>query len=198
MINQKSKHTLWAEVVTNVISPPVVFIILALLTLSYAAVPTGKALLFTALYTAVAVLLPVAYILWSTYRGNITDIHMPNRNERYKPFIIGVVSSILTWILLALSGAPRTMMLLASFTVIDMSIIACITYFWQISIHTAAMGGAFAIVGALFGTSGAVVAAPFLVIVGAARLQLRRHTLRQVVAGALVGGSIAIIVFSRM
>ena len=68
----------------------------------------------------------------------------------------------------------------------DTLIVAIISYWWKISIHTASMACSLVALRYQFGVS----IFPFyllLLLVGQARIVLMRHTITQAIAGALLG-----------
>ena len=187
----------WTRIVTNLMSPPVVLLLTAVYVLNYAAVASASFVIYFGIYALFSVAPPSLYIGWAVYRGIITDIHMPKRSERFRPFILGVAGTIVTWVMLLVLRAPWSMMAYASFTVVDTLVITGITFFWQISIHAAAIGGATVIVGILSGPLTAAVVLPCAILVGIARIKLKRHTVGQVLAGATIGIATAIVFFYR-
>ncbi len=177
----------WAQIVSDVISPPVVWALMALPIAGRNARSPQDTLNWAGIYIFIVAMVPTFYIALQVRRGNITDLHMPNREERIRPFVVSTISTALATVLLYQINASAIMRLFAMSSLIQLVIMALITTMWQISIHTMSITGAVITAGTLFGIPIAIVLAPLIVIVALARLKLRRHTRAQVIAGFVVG-----------
>jgi hypothetical protein len=177
----------WAQIVSDVISPPVVWALMAIPIAARNARTPQDTLNWAGIYIFIVAMVPTFYIALQVRRGNITDLHMPNREERIRPFVVSTISTALATVLLYQINASAIMRLFAMSSLIQLVIMALITTMWQISIHTMSITGAVITSGTLFGIPIAIVLAPLIVIVALARLNLRRHTRAQVIAGFVVG-----------
>jgi hypothetical protein len=187
----------WARLVSNLLSPPLVWAVMIFTIAFHVTSNQTLALTYALVYGVMICLLPILYIAWMVRRGKISDLHMKERRERIIPFLISVLCSTLAWAALRLMNAPDILPLVAAVTLIQLSIMAVITLFWQISMHAMGITVAVVAMGVVFGVGAALVTSPLVPIVAAARLSLRRHTLAQVVAGALLGVLIPLLVVSR-
>lgn len=186
----------WARLVSNLCSPPMVWAVLVFpIAFRYAA-SRGEAITLALTFGVLVCLLPVVYIVWMVKRGKIGDIHMKERHERLRPFLVSIMCTALAWQVLRMMNAPEMLPMVAVFSVIQLAIMAVITLVWQISMHTMSITGAIVATGIVFGPASALVFSPLVPLVGAARLKLHRHTLGQVVAGSLIGGLIPLIILS--
>ncbi|MDQ7033527.1 MAG: hypothetical protein Q9P01_01450 [Anaerolineae bacterium] len=88
---------------------------------------------------------------------------------------------------------PPAFPLLALMTLVQMTFIALITLVWQISMHMMSIAGAAVITGIMFSTGSAMAMIPLVMLVGAARLRLKRHTPAQVIAGTIVGAFVPML-----
>jgi membrane-associated phospholipid phosphatase len=140
-------------------------------------------------------IVPMLFILYNVYTGQIGDIHMQHRHERYRPLLVTIVANVVALALLILQDAPVVMKLLAIMSLIEVVIISAVTLYWQISMHAMAITGATMAVGVLLSLTLALLMIPLIVLVGAARLRLDRHTPMQVFAGAMVGAFAPVILF---
>jgi hypothetical protein len=180
-------HSLWAKVVSDVVSPPVIWGIMAFPIAARNAPSPEAALLWATIYVLLVSIAPIVYILIQVRRGNITDMHMPLREERIRPFIVSTITAVAAAFLFYAINASMIMRLFTISSLIQLVIMALITTIWQISIHTVSVSGMVVTAGALFGTSTALILAPVILLVAVARLRLRRHTRAQVIAGIIVG-----------
>jgi hypothetical protein len=185
----------WARLVSDVLSPPVVWATLAIPIALRDASDQGVALAWAFVYILLVCLLPIVYIALMVKRGKITDIHMKVRGQRVRPFLISILCAAIAWALFYLMDAPSLMPIFALFSLIQLLVMLVITLIWQISIHAISISGATVALGVLFGTFPALVSAPLVVLVGAARIKLHRHTLAQVVVGTGVGVIIPLLLF---
>ncbi len=185
----------WAKIVSDVLSPPVVWIALSLIVSWNASATFGEGLYWAFIYSFFVCIMPVAFIVYQLYTGEIGDIHMQYRHERYKPLAITVVSTVVAWAILHALRAPMVVELLAIMSLVDVAIISVITLYWQISMHAMAITGATMAIGIIFNTPLAILTIPLIVLVGAARLSLDRHTPAQVFAGAMVGALAPVFLF---
>src|SRR5690606_17316656 len=115
--------------------------------------------------------------------------------ERIRPFIVTLLGSTAALAMLVAAGAPRLMPLFALFSLIQLALMTLITLVWQISVHSMSITGAVVTTGALYGVGPALVLFPLVPLVGAARYKLGRHTLSQIIAGAVVGATTSLLLF---
>lgn len=155
-----------------------------------------KALLWAAVYILLVCVLPIIYIFQMVQRGKITDIHMKVRQQRFKPFVVSLICTSIAWWTLRFLGAPAVLPLFALVSLIQLALMTLITLVWQISLHAMSIAGAAIATLLLFGTIPALLTLPLVFLVGAARLKLKRHTLAQVIAGAILGVIIPIMLLA--
>lgn len=185
----------WARIISNLLSPPVVWAILAFPIAFREAESSAQAILWAATYGVLVCVVPVAYIALNVWRGNISDMHIKVRRQRIRPFIVSIVCTAFAWSVLRLMGAPSLLPLFALFSLIQIAIMLIVTLVWQISVHSMSITGAVVTAGVLYGLLPALLLSPLIPVVGAARIKLRRHTLAQVIAGGIVGGMLTLAMF---
>ncbi len=188
----------WPRLVSDVLSPPVVWGALALPIAFRDAPSQQQALLWAAIYISMVCVLPIVYIGWMVRQGRITDIHMQVREQRLRPFIVSLLCTTAAWWTLRFLGAPSVLPLLTLFTLIQIGLMALITLVWQISMHAMSIAGAAIAAGLLFGVVPGLLVMPLVLLVGAARLKLERHTPAQVIAGAALGVATPLLMFGMM
>ena len=191
----KAHDETMARWVSNVLCPPVVATFFAIAFVSYIVPDPRMSWRWMVFALLLIALPPLAYVIWLVRRGELDDIHMPVRETRLKP-----LSVMLAWILVCAFmlqkwNAPRSLDLLLLAVLLQTSVLSLITLFWQISFHSAAISAAAATAVAIGGTTAWPITITLLVpLVGWSRVRLRRHTLRQVTAGCLVGATLALLV----
>ena len=186
----------WARLISDLVSPPVVWAVMIFPIAYREADSQAQALLWGLTYGILVCLVPILYIGWMVRRGSITDIHMRLREERLRPFLVSIACTGAAWWTLRLMGAPSVVPLVAISTLVQLATMAVITLVWQISIHTMSITSAVVATGILFGIGPALLVSPLVPLVGAARLKLNRHTPAQVVTGALVGAVVTVMLYA--
>lgn len=186
---------MWPRFVSNVLSPPVIWALLAFPIAYHADGGQGNALVYALVYGMMVCWLPVLYIAWNVRNGNITDLHMKVRAQRIRPFIVTLLGSTVALVLLVAVNAPRLMPMFTLFSLLQLGLMTLITLVWQISMHAMSITGAVVAAGAMFGVGPALVLFPLVPLVGAARYKLGRHTLSQIFAGAGVGALMTVLMF---
>jgi len=178
------RGTTLARVISDVLSPATLGFPCLVLGVMASDVPGTY--LYALLYCAVAIPLPLCYVIWLLKSGRVDDFHLPDRRDRTGPFLVAIGAALLAIGLLFYLGAPMIFMVpvLAAFT--QTLILFLITLAWQISIHTAMTAGLVAYAILALGSAGSILA-PVVPLVAWARIHLGRHTLPQTVAGALLG-----------
>jgi membrane-associated phospholipid phosphatase len=180
-------HGSWATAISNILSPPAVWAMIAYPIALHETKSATEALLLAALYAGLVSLVPVLFVAYLLHSGRVSDLHLKDRGDRYLPYAVTIVVSAIAWILMVALGAPYILKLLAIVSLVSVVIMAIITLFWQISMHTMSISAAVVALGMVFGPPAALLASPLIPLVGWARLSLKRHTVAQIIGGALVG-----------
>jgi hypothetical protein len=155
----------------------------------------SNAMTTATLYGFVVCWLPVMFIGWMVKRGHITDIHMKVRKQRILPFGVSLTCSAGGLGLLYLLKASTVLLLFGVAALVALALMAVVTVFWQISIHAMSITSAVTVLWIVFGASVALWVLPLVPLVGAARLNLKRHTTAQLVAGSIVGVLVPYLIF---
>lgn len=141
-----------------------------------------------------AVLVPGLYALWLLESKKITDLHMSKLEERKRPFIFASISALVGAVVLFLMGASQQVAVMAITYAINAIVVAIITQFWKISIHTALFSSVVTITVILFGLPYAWF---YLILIPLSwsRIHRKRHTIWQAVAGAFLAFIITTLIF---
>jgi membrane-associated phospholipid phosphatase len=152
-------------------------------------VGTAAAWQWAAQYLLIALVPPIGFIAWQFMRGQLTSLELHLRSERVQPYLVSLLCSLVAWLWLRLGMAPALLTLLAGVGVVQVALLLAVTLFWKISAHSASVAGLVMLALSLFGAA----ALPLVGLVPAvswARVHLRRHSLMQVLAGALLGAGL--------
>jgi membrane-associated phospholipid phosphatase len=140
--------------------------------------------------------LPVIIAIVLKRLNYISNLHMPEREERMIPFLLtggSYLSIIIIYSeVLHLSLDPRIYSFMFGAT---LAIIAglLITSWWKISVHMIGIGGVVGIMALLSKIGNEVLLYPLIItiiaagFIGFSRLYLKAHTIKQVIAGFLLG-----------
>ena len=126
----------WEALLSNLLCPPVLWAALALPVSYRDAVAGQQPLLWAAAYICFVCLLPTLYVGVNVLRGSITDLHLRERRQRHRPYLVSILCALFAWLALGLLGGTEIIRALALFSAANMAAMAAITVFWQISMHT--------------------------------------------------------------
>jgi membrane-associated phospholipid phosphatase len=182
-----------ARHVSNILAPATISLPFILLVAFYHAQDKLSALLFACITLFFLSVGPLLYIIIGVRLGILSDIDVSRRSQRVGPFIFGIVSATIGWIILSLTDAPRNLQTVMIITVFSGIIMMVITLWWKISMHTSSFGGVATMLTVLYG---AVMLPLFilLIFVSWSRVVLRRHTVSQVIAGSLAGIVLSLVI----
>jgi membrane-associated phospholipid phosphatase len=141
-----------------------------------------------------SIIIPGVYVMWEVENGGISDLHISNKEERKIPFLIAGVSAIIGTIILFYMNAARPVIVMAVTYSINAVIVAIITQYWKISIHTALFSSVATVAFILYGPAYLWL---YLILIPLiwSRVYRKRHTLLQATAGALLAFVTTIAVF---
>lgn len=130
--------------------------------------------------------LPWLGVVWMRHSGRVTDLHVRERSQRWPVFVLAGASLLVGCGVLLLLRAPAAVFTTLALILAGLLICLVVNLRWKISVHTAV--AAFIWLTVFSGPDWGPAAALFMtLLVGWSRLELRRHTPGQVLAGALVG-----------
>ncbi|MBE0566191.1 MAG: hypothetical protein IH621_09555 [Krumholzibacteria bacterium] len=169
-------------------SPPVMaavsFVLLA------STLPGTRPWAWTGAHVAVAVLFPLGALVVMHRRGEVRDLELTRRDQRTAPLLLTLLCAGLSLFAQAIGGAPAPLVSLAvAWTALVLALLV-VTRRWKISVHTAGLAVAGALLWKLHGSPAWLLAG--VTALGTARVVLGRHTVAQVVAGALLGATAVI------
>lgn len=183
-----------ANVLSSVACPPV--LAAAMMAITASIVDTAQAWRYAVLYVSLAIATPIVYLLWLMRRGVVSDLDVKIRGERWRPLLAAQLGMTIALVIFLLRGAPPLMIGLAGALLIYTSAAFFITLYWKISMHSAAAAALTALAVVQFGPH-AIPLAFGIPLMAWARIRLRRHTLAQTIAGALLGSGVLILALTR-
>ena len=145
----------------------------------------GQFLLWGGVISVFFIGVAVSFVVVQVWRGKISDLHVSEQSQRQMPFTVAVCSSIVGAFGLWWIGAPWGLVALGTSFVVQGFFFGVLTHYKKISMHVAVAASCLTALVLLFGWV-TVPLIGLLPIQGWARLYRGRHTLGQVVAGAVL------------
>ena len=148
---------------------------------------------FTLLIFLLTFLGPALITTFLVFQNKVSSLRMMDRKERKLPFLFTSILYISTYILLIRLNVNQTITALFLASTVSVLITFIITLFWKISAHMVGIAG---LAGGIYGImltyqlpTNYQLLVLFLAagIVGSARIQLKQHSLNQVLAGTVLG-----------
>lgn len=151
-------------------------------------------LLWAILMLLIVTGIPLAYLLVGRKRGWVSDMELSRREERPRFILISLSSDVLALAALWLGSGPHLLRLIVLTYFCLAIVMFSISNFWKISMHMAGVGGFSTALVFVFGAP-ALWAFLSLLLVAWARLHRRKHNVPQLIAGALAGVLVTVLVF---
>jgi membrane-associated phospholipid phosphatase len=140
----------------------------------------------TVIAVSFSCLFPIASLWYLLQKGTVESIDVVVREQRPWPLTLASMNYFIGFLLLSYVQAPELVQGLMFCYGTNTLVVALITFWWKVSVHTTAMS---ALLVALTYSFGPWVL-PFFVfvsLVGISRVVLNRHTVSQVIVGGLLG-----------
>jgi ABC-type taurine transport system ATPase subunit len=190
---QRTWRHITARMITEVLAPSVLMVILFLAVgLAAAGFPSG--LLWELAGAFFASIGPTAIIVIGVQRGRWSDRHLTVREHRRVPLIAAFAFVVLGLVVLAMLHAPREVIATEAAMLAGLVVSTPITRIWKISFHTGVAAAVGLILALALGPI-LVMTYPLLAAIGWARVQLRDHTVAQVLAAVPIGALSAGLTF---
>jgi hypothetical protein len=151
-------------------------------------------LLWAILMVLIVTGIPLAYLLIGRKRGWVSDMELSRRDERPRFILVSLSSDAFALAALWLGNGPHLLRLIVLTYFCLAIVMFSISSFWKISMHMAGVGGFSTALVFVFGAP-ALWAFLSLMLVAWARLHRRKHDIPQLVAGAVAGILVTVLVF---
>ncbi|MBQ2654663.1 MAG: hypothetical protein IJF83_14005 [Methanobrevibacter sp.] len=184
-----NKHKL-ADTISTVTNPPIItiplfLIICIILSFENGAFDWTKFIVLEMISLVFASVLPMAIIIYWAKRIN-TDKDISNREDRFTPLVIGIVSYFIGVVVCLILHADNFLTLLLLCYAVNTGVVLVITSKWKISVHTTGISGPIAALILLLGPFGAVFGIIYPIVIWS-RVLLKKHTLSQAICGGVQG-----------
>ena len=154
----------------------------------------GSGLLWAILALFIVTGIPLGYLVIGRKSGWVSDLELSRREERPRFILVSLSSDVLALAALWLGNGPHLLRLIVLAYFCLAIVMFSISSFWKISMHMAGVGGFSTALVFVFGAPALWVFLS-LPLVAWARLHRRKHTIPQLIAGALAGALITLLVF---
>jgi membrane-associated phospholipid phosphatase len=175
-----------ARTVGELLSPPPIIAVLALVVAWDSSPTPGMAVLWGTTTAVFASVLPYAIILRGVRRGRLSDENLSLREERIRFGVVAITSILVGLAVLVAFDAPAEMVALLASIAVGVACGWVVTLWWKISVHAAIAAGAATVLLLVLGTA-LLAAWPFVALIAWARVQVGDHTPAQVLAGVALG-----------
>jgi len=159
---------------------------------SFHAVPGLNGLLYALIGIGFVTLAPIGLIYTLTRYKKISDPDLPDRRERFIPYLMVVGLYAVVYVIFISIHAPRQILAITASYIAVTSVGAIISLFWKISMHLAGVAGP--ITALVFLVNPYFLLAYLLLIpLGWARYTLKKHNLSQILVGSGVSMAITLL-----
>jgi membrane-associated phospholipid phosphatase len=173
-----------ARLISIIGSPPAVaFLGVALI---FGVTHDASTWLWAVSYLLLVLPAPLLYVAWKVQRGEITDLDLFVREQRFKPYLITLIASAFALAVIYFGQAPRLLFVLAAAIGVLILLLFSVTLWWKISVHCAAAAMFIALAIGMIGPPAMPVILGIPVMMWS-RLHLHRHTFTQTLLGSGVG-----------
>ncbi len=182
----------FAKIISNIFSPVVVAPGAIAILVSQAGLPGANRMTIWIVVFFFASIVPVVTLMWLRHRGAITDLNISQRDQRFIPLLIVLLSYGAAFIFVEWLQADNITRGLVFCSLTNIIIISFITRYWKISIHAFGLTSPLAALWVLWNAY-AWPMALLTALVGTSRVILKAHTPSQVVVGSVLGFALTII-----
>ncbi|MFA5926614.1 MAG: hypothetical protein WCT32_02005 [Patescibacteria group bacterium] len=182
-----------ALIVSAITSPFLVVSFFCLLMVRRYSTTPEEMLLWGSTFIAISIIIPLAYIFREVRAGRISDMHIRIREQRIKPFLVSIGSTLMLLVIYYTLGVPRELLAMLAAILANGIIFLFITRYWKASIHLAALAGTITMTSLLVDQKITLIFV-LLPIVAWARMRRNRHTLWQTAVGSLISLGVTFII----
>lgn len=184
-----------AEIV-SLIFHPVLFILVIPFIVVYKKTEDGMYALKWEMFSLVFVFAVFAYFLWERRQGGFSDFDISKREER-KKFYIFLLFLTCLYLLVPLlhKGLVFPMTIIAFGILFGLALFASVNNYIKASVHMAVACAYVITITAFYGFNGFLLTFFILPIIVWSRLLLKRHTVKEIIVGGVLGSFITLCTF---
>lgn len=183
-----------ANLTSRVLNPFVVSLAAILLLSLKSASTVEDALKWSGVMAAISVLPVFLMVLNQTRNGKLNGILNATRQQRSGIYLLSIACAAVGYVILFWWQAPALLQVAFVGGFSSAVVFAVINLRWKISLHTGFVSALAVVLVMLYGWV-ASAAAALVLLTAWSRIKLRHHSIKEVIAGALLGGLIVVTVF---
>jgi hypothetical protein len=186
-----------AKLTSNILNPLYLILAIIFLLSFLSASSTADAIKWAMLGIGISVLPVFIAIMLFLRHGKLQNFFIDIREQRTKVYLFGCFCAAIASIVLPLMNAPPALVALFVTGLSTTVLFTLINLWWKISLHTALVAASATLLVMLYGWTGAASMA-LVPLTAWARVELDRHSLKQVVCGAVLACGLMFAVFYPM
>jgi len=183
-----------ARLVSNILNPFIVSVIVIVLLAVKDASSTADAMKWALISLAISVLPIFIVVIFLIHRKKLDGFFANPREQRSVVYILasalGAIGCGILWYL----DAPELLAVAFTAGLASIVVFTGINYFWKISLHTAFTAASVTVIIMVYGATAAWTLV-FLPLMAWARIELKQHSVAQVITGGLLAAAIVAGVF---
>lgn len=174
--------------IVSVLTNPVILIIASIGVVANHYAQTSEQFWKWTVYSSFLIVGPaIVFSLFRSIRKREIDIDISKREDRIIPLMLSTLGAFyVSYLINTRLNDQQTLVLLSRSLVGMMLFLTLMTMVWKVSLHTAAMSAVITLLSSYLGNWYALLYF-LIVIVGWARIYLKRHSLAQVIGGTGLG-----------
>ena len=183
-----------AKLTTNVLNPFLASFIVIVLLAFKATASTTEAVKWASISISLSILPVLAVVIYLVRRKKLDGVFVNPRQQRTWIYLLASALGATGYGLLWYLKAPELLVVTFAAGLTAIVVFMGINLFWKISLHTAFVSGAVAVLIIVYGAAAAwtIILLPPVIW---ARMELKQHSVVQVAAGAILAAAIFICVF---
>jgi hypothetical protein len=179
---------------SNILNPFLISVVLILLLSFRATSGVLDALKWSLILVAISILPVCSVIVYLARKGKIDGVFTAVREQRTRIYLVATVWAVADCVVLYYLKAPPELLAAAVAGLSATVIFMCVNMWWKISLHTAFVAALATMLVFLYGWVALLVVVLVLFMFWV-RVELRRHSLAQVVVGAILAALVVSVVF---
>lgn len=191
---RKNHGQQFARLISGILNP----FLMAMVGIVLVAFKSRSSVLSAVRWSLVLAVISIAPILLFTAylvrKGRLDSLFSSVRQQRTEVFLLASAVTAVDYVILHYINAPGLLIAILATGLLGLIIFMCINFWWKISLHTALIAGLVTVMVMLYGWL-ALTASVLVIVIGWARLELREHTVMQVVTGALLAALVSFATF---
>lgn len=184
-----------AKITTNILNPFLISFVVIILLAVESSATAAEAVKWALICLALSIFPVFAVVVYLVRRKKLDGIFINTRGQRNRIYILASFCAVIGYGILILLDSPDLLQATFVAGMVAVAVFMVINLFWKISLHTAFIAASVTVLIIVYGRVAAVTVV-FVPLVAWARLEMKLHTLAQVIVGAVLSLSIVILVFN--